>query len=176
MRKIELNFCALLRKPELKQNTYLMFNFNSKLIDTQNSYTSVRNSWTNVWFKRIRTIQNCLCDCNNNFLANPHFILQIPLKWSVQGAHTRIYPKIFIKSQRQITCGSNFYVSDVIDCLTITNLPKSQMMSHKNTSLRDYIKWLCLWLIHLPTNVKLISLDEFVTVKHPCLLEAPHLF
>ena len=32
-----------------------------------------------------------------------------------------MYPKIFIKSQRQIMCGSNFYESDVIHlCQKIT--------------------------------------------------------
>ena len=30
-----------------------------------------------VWFIKIRTIHNCLCDFNKTFLTNPHLILQI---------------------------------------------------------------------------------------------------
>ena len=61
---------------------------------------------------------NCLCDFITTFLANPHFIVQIShvdtFKWSIQGAYIIILSKKFIKSQRQIMHGSNFYGSDVI--------------------------------------------------------------
>ena len=53
------------------------------------------------------------------FLANPHFILQIShakifkMKYARYLYNNDYYPKIFIKSQRQIMCGSNFYGSDL---------------------------------------------------------------
>ena len=51
------------------------------------------------------------------FLANPHFILQISHAMSFKMKHTRCaysnIIQIFIKSQGQIMCGSNFYESDV---------------------------------------------------------------
>ena len=49
--------------------------------------------------------------------TNPTLLALFPpylFIWHLRvGAHTIINPKIFIKSQRQIICGSNFYGSDV---------------------------------------------------------------
>ena len=56
-----------------------------------------------------------------------------PLKWSILGAHTIILSKIFIKSQRQIMWGSNFYESDVTNFMIFDATESSQCYRYQKT-------------------------------------------
>ena len=62
------------------------------------------------------------------FLANPHLILQTSHAKTFKMKYTRCPYNIihtFIKSQRPIMCGSNFYVSDVSSWTEICDFVKT---------------------------------------------------
>ena len=68
----------------------------------------------NVWLIRIWTIHKLSLWLYWQILISYcKFLMPRPLKWSIPGAHIIMISKIFMKSQRQIMWGSNFYESDV---------------------------------------------------------------
>ena len=82
------------------------------------------NFGSNVWSIKIRTIHKLSLRLYYQFFwqilsSYCKFLMPRPFKWSILGIHKIILSKIFIKSQRQIMCGSNFYGSDVICTLQI---------------------------------------------------------
>ena len=75
------------------------------------------------------------------FLANPDFILQISHAMTFEMKYIKVpkqyyYPKVFIKSKRQIMCGSNFYVSDVI-IFFLKNYSKSEHLIYERYQLAN---------------------------------------